>query len=109
MGVDGISAVAKAEELGLRLKQARLNRDLTQTKLAKAAGVSRKAVLNAEKGRAQLETFIAILMAMELANQLDLFLADPEVSPLQLARLNSRRRQRASGKTQLSQEDESEW
>ena len=42
-------AAAVAEELGERLKHARLNADLSQARLAELAGVSRKVVLNAEK------------------------------------------------------------
>ena len=86
-----------AAEFGERLKQARLNRDMTQAEVAERAGVSRLAVLNAEKGNARLKVLIAILSALELAGQLDLFLPEQEVSPVQLARLKGKARQRASG------------
>ncbi|NJM32011.1 MAG: helix-turn-helix transcriptional regulator [Limnobacter sp.] len=92
------SASALAEELGERLKQARLNADYTQAEVAKLAGISRKAVLNAEKGKAQLEVFVAILEALRLTEQLDLFLPKPGISPIQLARLQGKKRQRASGR-----------
>ena len=65
---------AYAEEIGMRLKQARLNRDLTQADVARLAGVARKTVINAEKGKAQLEVLIAILMALDLTSQLELFI-----------------------------------
>ncbi|POB69441.1 transcriptional regulator, partial [Vibrio vulnificus] len=45
-----VTAAALAEEIGDRLKQARLNRDLTQSEVAEIAGIARKTVLNAEKG-----------------------------------------------------------
>lgn len=57
------SASALAEDIGQRLKQARLNRDLTQTEVAERAGIARKSVLNAEKGKAQFDVFIAIMIA----------------------------------------------
>ena len=50
-----VTAAALAEEIGDRLKQARLNRDLTQSEVAEIAGIARKTVLNAEKGKVQLD------------------------------------------------------
>ncbi|TRW48387.1 helix-turn-helix transcriptional regulator [Aliidiomarina halalkaliphila] len=91
------SSSAIAEELGQRLKQARLNRDYTQEQVAERAGVSRKAVVNAEKGKAQLVVFVAILDALELTEHLDRFLPPQPLSPIQLAKLQGKQRQRASG------------
>ena len=65
MGI-ATSPEALAERLGQRLKQARLNANLTQTDIAERAGLSRKVVMNAEKGKAQLLSFIAIMMALNL-------------------------------------------
>lgn len=100
---------AMAEEIGERLKQARLNADMTQVDVAERAGISRKAVLNAEKGKAQLETLIAILDALGMASQLDNFLPIQEISPIQLAKLQGRKRQRASGQKSSSAQEPSEW
>jgi len=103
------TASALAEEIGERLKQARLNQDLTQSKVASLAGVARKTVLNAEKGKVQLEILIAIMMALDLTEHLDLFLPKQEISPLQLAKLQGKKRQRASGKRCEMEEDKPEW
>ncbi|MBN8430424.1 helix-turn-helix transcriptional regulator [Microbulbifer salipaludis] len=97
MDTSSQSPAAIAEVLGHRLKQARLNRDLTQLEVAERAGVSRKAVLNAEKGKTQLEVLVAILQALDLTAQLDKFLPPQPPSPIQLAKLQGKRRQRASG------------
>ena len=70
-----MTAAALAEEIGDRLKQARLNRNLTQAEVAELAGIARKTVLNAEKGKVQLNIMIAILMALDLTEQIDLFLS----------------------------------
>ncbi len=94
--ITGSTPAAIALELGSRLKQARLNADLTQAEVATRAGLSRRTVVNAEKGQAQLENLIAILAAIGMVSQLDLFLPVQEVSPLQLAKLRGRQRQRAS-------------
>lgn len=108
------SSSAIAEELGQRLKQARLNRDFTQEQVAERAGVSRKAVVNAEKGKTQLLVFVAILDALDLAEQLDRFLPPQPLSPIQLAKLQGKQRQRASGQRDSpsrssKNEDTSEW
>lgn len=103
------SASAIAEELGERLKQARLNSDLTQFEVAALAGVARKTVLNAEKGKTQLKIFVAILLALDLTEQLELFLPIQEISPLQLAKLQGKKRQRASGQRNTNEKDKPEW
>jgi putative transcriptional regulator len=107
--VNPVTPAALAQELGERLKQARLNHDLTQHEVAKRAGLGRKTVLNAEKGKVQLENMVAIMMALELTDQLNLFLPKPEVSPRQLAKLQGKKRQRASGKHTDSEEDLNPW
>ncbi len=96
MKLENMSPTAIAEELGHRLKQARLNANLTQTEVASQTGLSRKTILNAEQGKVQLEKFIAILIALNLTSQLNIFLPIQEISPLQLAKLKGRKRQRAS-------------
>lgn len=109
MWMSDATPAAIAEELGQRLKQARLNSDLTQTEVALQAGVSRKIVINAEKGRVQLEALLAIMQVLGLTSQLDLFLPPAAVSPIQLAKLQGRQRQRASGQRKHSDEGPAEW
>jgi putative transcriptional regulator len=104
-----LTAAALAEEIGERLKQARLNRDLTQFEVAELAGVARKTVLNAEKGKVPLVIMIAILMALDLTEQIDLFLPKQEISPLQLAKLQGKKRQRASGQRSNKDEEAPKW
>jgi putative transcriptional regulator len=96
MTFDKMSPIAIAEQLGERLKQARLNADLTQAELASRTGLNRRAILNAEKGNVQLKNLVAILVRLDMADQLNLFLPVQEISPLQLAKLKGQKRQRAS-------------
>ena len=98
-----------AEDLGERLKQARLNSNLSQAEVARLAGVTRRTILNAEKGKVQLEVFIAILQVLGLTGQLDLLLPIQEISPLQLAKLEGNIRQRASGKRVHKNKEPSSW
>lgn len=103
------TAAAIAQELGERLKRARLNEDLTQVEVAARVGVTRKTIINAEKGKVQLEVFVAIMAALNLTEQLDLFLPMQEISPIQLAKLQGKQRQRASGQGKSHEEEASEW
>jgi len=96
MELQKMTPSAIAEELGGRLRQARLNANLTQGEVASRAGLSRRTVLSAEKGKVQLENLVAILAAMGMVNQLNVFLPVQEISPLQLAKLRGHARQRAS-------------
>ncbi|GMG86576.1 helix-turn-helix transcriptional regulator [Biformimicrobium ophioploci] len=107
--MEPIDATALAAELGERLKQARLNRDLTQVQVAEMAGTTRKQVINAEKGKVQLEIFVAIMAALGLTTQLDLFLPRQTISPIELAKHQGKSRQRASRRQQKSDEENPEW
>lgn len=91
------SVSAIVEELGARLKRARLNQNITQQALAKRAGVTRKRVIQAESGGVDLLTFIALLKALGMIDQIDNFLPPVPFSPIQLAKLAGKTRQRASG------------
>jgi len=109
MSLDEISPSAIAEELGNRLKQARLNANMTQVEVAELAGVTRKSVLNAEKGKTQLEVLIAIMIALKLTQQLNNFLPVVEISPIQLAKLQGQKRQRASRLRPTIEPESPEW
>ena len=95
----GMSDKAILTELGDRVHRERLNRNMTQMELSRRAGVARTVVQHLESGNGcSLEGLIRILRALALLDQLDTFLPDPGLSPLQLAKFHSKQRQRASGK-----------
>lgn len=73
-----------AEVIGLRLKRARLNRDMTQVEVADRAWVSKRTVLKAEKGDVRLADLIAILRALEMLDEINSFLPEPPLSPIEL-------------------------
>lgn len=98
-----------AEALGERLKRARLNKNLTQNEVAQLAWISRRAVLNAEKGDVRLADLVAILQALDLVDQLNLFLPEQPLSPIQLLKLRGKTRKRASGKYQKDNNESSEF
>lgn len=85
--------------LGERISRQRLNQNITQAELAKRAGMARIVVQRLENGLGcKLENLIRILRALGLIEQLETFLLEPGLSPIQLAKLKGNKRQRASGK-----------
>lgn len=101
---------ALAEQLGERLKQARLNQNITQEQMAKRIGVNRRTVIHAEQGQVTLVNFIAALQVLGLTGQLPLLLPEQPVSPIQLAKLRSAERKRASGHLRIEEpQEDSAW
>ncbi|MND41615.1 helix-turn-helix protein [compost metagenome] len=101
-----------AEDIGNRLKQARLNQNLTQAEVAEKAGVDRRTVIKAEKGITSLEDFIAILDSLDKTGQLVNLLPEQSISPIQLLKLQGKRRERASSNNKnniVSVDEEFEW
>lgn len=85
--------------LGERVNRQRLNQNITQEELAKRSGIARIVVGRLENGLGcKLENLIRILRALGLLEQLELFLPEPGLSPIQLAKLKGNERQRASGR-----------
>ena len=111
MELGNLTPHAIAGELGDRIKTARLNANLTQKALAKKAGVSLKAITNGEKGKSTLESMIAILIALELTEQLNFFIPKQEISPVQLIELKGKERKRAASpaKKKTQSKDIPKW
>lgn len=86
------------QELGQRLRALRLQRNITQQALADAATLSINTIKALESGRGKLSTVIAVLRELGALEQLDQFIPEAPVSPLQLVKLQGRSRERASGK-----------
>ncbi len=92
-----LADAAVVEELGRRLRQLRLDQNLTQQGLADEAGVSVATVRNLESGkRTQLITLIRVLRTLGLLADLDRLVPEQRPSPIELLKLRGRERQRAS-------------
>lgn len=99
MTISNLNDAAVLLEIGRRLRRERLNADLTQQQLAQQVGLSRKTIQNAEDGKnCSLESIVRMLRGLNILDQLDAFLPDPGPSPVQLARMRGKERQRASGR-----------
>jgi transcriptional regulator with XRE-family HTH domain len=84
------------QELGERLGRHRLERNLTQAQLAQAAGIGRATLQRLEAGEtAELSTFIRVLRALGRLDALDRLVPEPAPSPVQLLKLQGRKRARA--------------
>jgi transcriptional regulator with XRE-family HTH domain len=89
---------AVLSEFGARLKQNRLERNLTQRELGEEAGVERKAVQRIEAGESvKLISLIRVLRALGLLDSLDQLVPEPVPSPIELLKLHGKSRRRASG------------
>jgi len=87
-------------EIGERLKRHRLNRNLTQKEVAERAGIGLASVARLEDGKGStLVNFIRVLTALDALDSLDTFLPMPSISPIQLAKLHGKERQKASKKS----------
>ena len=98
MNFEAMSDRAVLGELGRRVQALRLNVNMAQTDVARKAGISRRALQNLEGGQGcTLALLIRVLRALEKLDALNALLPEPGASPLQLAKLKGRERQRAGG------------
>lgn len=110
-----LSDKAIEDELGGRIKALRLRKNITQKELAEATTLSLNSIKALESGRAKLSTIIAVLRELGALEQLNNFIPEPSISPLQLAKMQGKERERASGDRRRKSpagdagQDESSW
>ena len=105
MDFKAMSDKAILVELATRLQRTRLNQNLSQAELARRAGISLRTLQYLEAGReTTLQTVIRVLRAVDRLAPLEVLLPEPGPSPIQLARLQGRERQRASRPRRQPQE-----
>lgn len=100
---------AIAEEFGCRLEQIRLEANKPQKEIACELGISEGTYRKAIMGRARFEVIIGIMRILEQFENLENFLPDLPFSPIEMLKLQGKKRQRAaskrSGNTRTSKED----
>lgn len=104
---------AIATELGRRLRALRLRRNITQKALAEATTLSLNSIKALEAGSGKLSTLIAVLRELQALDQLNSFIPDETISPMQMAKSGGRLRERASGERggagKKEREEAPEW
>ena len=74
-------------ELGKRLRELRLQRNLDQRTTAEKAGIAEKSLRNLETGRgSSVETLVRTLKALDFLEGIELLAPKPTVNPLALLR-----------------------
>ena len=72
-------------ELGRRMRQLRLSRNIDQRAVAEKAGVTRASLQNLEAGRgSSLQTLLRILKALNYLEGIEILAPEPTVNPLAL-------------------------
>jgi len=104
------SSQAIEDALSKRMEEIRLERNITQSRLAHEAGISRSTMTRlVQEGKGiSLDSFIRILKALHLDDNLGTLLPDPGFSPLEeleLAKTNRPSRKRARTRKQ----DQKKW
>jgi putative transcriptional regulator len=90
-----------------RLESIRLSRNTTQIQLAKEAGVSPRTIGRLEKGQGvSVDTFIRVLMALGIQQNLEALLPDPTVRPIERIEIGSERKRARPG---LSNNERAIW
>ena len=88
---------AIARELGRRIDQIRLERNMTQQQLADAVGISRVSYAKLAAGQGKFINVIAVLRALDQLALVEGFIPDTAFSPIEQLKMKGRQRQRASG------------
>ncbi|VAX05080.1 hypothetical protein MNBD_ALPHA03-118 [hydrothermal vent metagenome] len=105
-----LSDEALLRQLGERLLQHRLNRNITQRALAKEAGVSVRTINRVERGHStQLSNFIRLLRHLGLLDNMNALVPEPALSPIQQIKLQGKSRKRASAEDPVKDNEAWAW
>ncbi len=92
-----MSDQAIAAEIGRRIEQLRLERNITQQQLADEVGLSRVSYGKLAKGHCKFVNLVGVLRALDRLDLLEQFIPDTPFSPMEQLKLRGKKRQRASG------------
>ncbi len=94
------SNAAVLYELGSRIKEYRIRKNVQQKELAKNAGVSLDTVVRLERGSSiTIEKMICILRSLDMLENLEGLIPTPPISPILMRRLQGKRKQRVRKKS----------
>ena len=106
---DSMSDKALAKQIGAFIKYHRIEQDKTQDALAADARISRSTLSLLERGETvNLSTLIQVLRVLDQLKVMNAFVVQETISPLELARLEKKKRKRATGKRSVTS-TETDW
>ena len=97
MDLTTASNQAITEALCKQLNEVRLSRNISQSDLAKTAGVSRSTLTRIADGKSvSLDSFVRVMKALGLSGHLKALLPDTRIRPVERLKFGRKQRQRAS-------------
>lgn len=111
MKFDSMTDIAIAAEIGERIEQMRLERNLTQQQLADHIGLSRVSYRHLVAGNGKFINVIAVLRVLDQLALVEQFVPETIFSPMEQLKLKGKQRQRASKRRDvISESDEgADW
>lgn len=104
-----MSDKALAKHIGNFVKHHRMEQNKTQGSIAEAAGISRSTLSLLERGEnVTVPTLIQVLRVLDQLHVMNVFHIEKQISPIMLAKMEQKKRQRAREKKQ-SDQPESDW
>lgn len=110
MNTNGMSDDAIIQTIGEYVKHHRLQQNIKQKDLAERAGINRTTLSDLEIGkRCQLITLIQVLRILNKLHLFESFEVKSQISPILLAEMEMKKRQKASGRKNDSKNKKSDW
>lgn len=112
MDVYALTNDAIMRQIGLKLKELRIEKNMKQKELSDASGVSLFTISAVENGKTtSLLTIIQLLRALEHLDYLDRFFQEQAISPIAYSKLlqNNKKRERVKTSAKETTNNESEW
>ena len=101
-----MSDKALMETIGNFVQHHRLDQNRSQSDVAAAAGISRSTLSLLERGeKVSLNSLLQVLRILDLLYIMDVFRVKTEISPIEYAKLQKKRKERARSKKENSNED----
>ncbi len=107
---DLFNSAQMEQHLCKRLESIRLMKNISQTKLAEEAGVSRRTISRMENGKGvSLDTFIRVMQALGLTSQLSALIPSAEIRPIDRVNRKGPRKNASSPRKKKAQISETKW
>jgi transcriptional regulator with XRE-family HTH domain len=87
-------------QIGNFIKEMRISQNKTQQQIANACGINRSTYIQIENGKgSSMLHFVQVLRALNVLHLLNIFETQTQISPIALAKIQQKKRQRASKST----------